>query len=70
MTHDHTFTYSTNIKRVQYESPDMFITFKQGRRYRFKNVPEDAYQALIEAPSTGKHYYEHIQGKFDYEEMK
>lgn len=67
---DHTFAYSTNIRRVQHDGTDLYITFKQGRRYKFKGVPETVAQAAIDAPSVGKYYYDHIQGKYEYEECK
>jgi hypothetical protein len=69
MTHDHTFAYSTNIKRIQYESPDMIITFKQGRRYRFKDVPEAIFEAMKTADSPGKYYFNNIQKAYQYEEL-
>lgn len=67
---DHTFAYSANIKRLYHDGADLYITFKQGRRYKFKSVPESVVQAAIDASSVGKYYYANIQGKYEYEEVK
>ncbi len=67
---DHTFAHSTNIKRVQYESPDLFITFKQGRRYKYSGVPQDVAEGFVNSDSAGKYYFANIQGKYPYEEVK
>ncbi len=70
METDRTFPYSTNVRRIQWESPDVIITFAQGRKYRFANVPEPVYAGALEAESIGKYYRENIHGKYDYKEIK
>ncbi len=70
METDKTFSGSTNIRRIQWDDPDMIITFMMGRRYRFRNVPASVYEAALTAPSIGKYYYANIHGKFEYEEIK
>lgn len=45
-------------------SQTLAVTFHDGKTYRFKGVPQGTYDALIKAPSIGKHFAENIRGKF------
>ena len=40
------------------------ICFKNGEERRFADVTEDAVQAMIDAPSPGQHYIDHIRKSF------
>lgn len=42
------------------------IEFPRGALYRYSKVPAEAAAALMKAESIGKHFGQHIKGKFDY----
>ena len=58
---------SSNIAQAEYSKADkaLFITFKNGGRYKYSDVPEEAWLAYKGAESVGKFFYKYIKGKFD-----
>ena len=62
---------STVIRRFTYD-PDraeLDILFTTGRRYRYRAVPPEAYDALAAAFSKGRHFNAHIRDRFEHEEV-
>ena len=59
------------MTRVDYhlDSGELDITFAGGKTYRYFEVPEDMYEALLDATSKGEFFNEHIKGKFDFREV-
>jgi hypothetical protein len=55
---------SSNIESIAYdpESQVLEAKFKHGGTYSYKGVPPQKYQALMAAPSIGKHLHLHIKG--------
>lgn len=51
-----TFPKSTNILAVAYKpaESELYVTFREGARYRYKAVPAGVYSDLVDAPSVGK----------------
>ncbi len=45
-------------------SGDLFVKFKNGGYYRYKDVDPKTFWALYEAPSIGKFFAQHIKDKF------
>jgi hypothetical protein len=53
------------------ESKELFIVLaKTGRRYKYLNVPDETFQAIMEARNKGSYIAQNIIGKFQCEEMK
>jgi hypothetical protein len=42
----------------------LYVRFKSGRTYRYKEVPQSTFLAFVDAPSKGMHLNSHIKGKF------
>ncbi len=42
----------------------MEVKFKNGKTYRYQDVPEELFYQLSSAKSCGKFFGEHIKGKF------
>lgn len=72
-TLSHTVENSSTIDRVQWlpsdeaasrDKPHLVIDFKSGGTYVFEGVPRKDYESLIAAESVGKHFHQHIRGKF------
>jgi hypothetical protein len=53
---------SSMLRRVRYDSKNRFldVIFKTGERYRYKGVPPDEYNGLMNAESHGKYMQRHI----------
>lgn len=59
---------SSNIARIGYNEEDhiLFIEFNKGPTYQYFDVPQHVYQALLEAPSKGDYFIDHIKHTYRY----
>ena len=59
---------SSQIKKVGYdkEKKELFITFNNGKKYKYSNVPMDLYLSLMAADSIGSYFIKNIKGKTSY----
>jgi hypothetical protein len=57
---------SSNIAGYHYDAAGARLTveFKDGKRYRYADVPEEVASEMIEAESIGKYFNEHIRNAF------
>lgn len=62
----HNFENSSSLKSAEYDSTDkiLTITFNSGSSYRYRDVPKEVYQELIEAKSAGKFFQSYIKSKY------
>lgn len=42
----------------------LFVTFHNGKRYLYENVPQMRYEELLKAQSAGKYFNQQISHKF------
>lgn len=58
---------SSNIKAIGHDATkdELHVDFGNGV-YVYAGVPASAHAALIGAESVGKHFHQHIKGKFDH----
>lgn len=58
---------SSNLAAVGYDPATLIMTvqFNSGRSYRYKDVPQDVYLALLNAGSAGKYFNDYIKEAFD-----
>ena len=61
---------STAVERVDYTpgSRTLDIWFRGGGRYSYFDVPPEAYQALLAAPSVGAFVNLHVKDHYRFEE--
>ena len=57
---------SSNIESIGYDQPGrtLHVKFKGSGLYKFGGVSEAEHKLLMAAPSKGKHFRQHIQGKY------
>lgn len=57
---------SSLISRIAYDDEErvLKIRFRDGPLYCYFDVPPEAYRALKDSPSPGRHYNAHIKGRF------
>ena len=57
---------SSLISRICYldEERLLRVRFRDGRLYCYFDVPPEAYEALRDAPSAGRHYNREIKGRY------
>lgn len=60
---------SSNIRKVGYENGDLIVEYLSGTKYRYKKVPKNLYEAMLESDSKGRFMNNSIKGKFDYEKI-
>lgn len=62
---------STLIARYGYDSEkqEMDIEFHQGGLYRYFAVPQEAFNAFLQAPSKGKHFLRFIKGAYEFQKL-
>jgi hypothetical protein len=53
---------SSMLRRVRYDPQNRFldVVFRTGEKYRYKDVPSDEYNGLMEAQSHGRYMQTHI----------
>ena len=59
---------STEIAVVGYDSKKSLleVVFRKGGVYRYRGVPEDVHQSLMEAASKGTFFAQKIKDSYDY----
>lgn len=57
---------SSSIKSVGHDGETLEVEFHSGKVYRYAGVSRAAHDALLGAPSIGKHFGQHVRGKFDH----
>ncbi len=64
ITHD--TPESSNIARLSYDEENSTLTveFRNGKRYSYLDVHYETWNEFISAPSAGKFFNQHIQGKY------
>jgi KTSC domain len=57
---------SKNINTIHYDpkSKVLEVSFNDGTKYNYQNVPEASYKSFENAKSHGKHFIDHIKGKY------
>ena len=61
----HVNVTSSAIKSIAHNGEDkMQVTFNTGHTYEFSGVPEDVHAELMSASSIGRHFNNHIMGKY------
>lgn len=58
---------SSNLASAEWSDGTLTITFKSGRTYRYFDVPEGIYDALLDAPSAGRYFNAFIKDSYQYE---
>lgn len=59
---------SSNLEAVGYEPRDssLLVHFKNGTRYKYLNVPQATFDALMRAPSKGRYFNGNIKDTFQF----
>ncbi|EGF11154.1 hypothetical protein HMPREF9123_1113 [Neisseria bacilliformis ATCC BAA-1200] len=60
----HTPVLSSNLSSVAWQAGTLEIQFKNGRRYRYFDVPEAVFVQLLQAPSKGRYFHRHIKNNY------
>jgi len=55
---------SSFFKAVGYESEILEVEFLNGNVYEYSEIPKELHEGLMDAPSLGKYYNQHIKGEF------
>ena len=61
---------SSVIDQLRYEKLRLDVVFKDGRVYRYFEVPETVFEALIGAESIGKFYNRGVKPAYEYMRIK
>jgi hypothetical protein len=57
---------SSDLAAVGWYNDVLWVKFQNGGVYEYRGVPQGRAQDLLQAPSKGKHFHQHIKGKFSY----
>lgn len=55
---------SSFLAWVEYNAGTMHLTFRNGRVYVLRGVPEFHYQGLLAAASPGSYFNRHLKGRY------
>ena len=66
---DRTPVQSSSVTSVGYDSThfELEIEFRNGRTYRYRQVPPAVYRLLLQAPSIGQYVNRIVKPRFDAE---
>jgi hypothetical protein len=56
----------SNVQQIGYDPTErtLYVRFRSGAEYRYREVPADVYAKLREASSAGKFLYQQISGVY------
>ena len=60
---------SSNVKRIGYENKKLYVQFKSGAIYFYKDVPATVYKEMLNADSKGKYLNAQVKGKYEYQKI-
>jgi len=60
---------SSHLQRVGHDEGELVVIFKNGRRYRYFDVPSDVYERLVAAESVGAFFHKHVASGYRYKEL-
>ena len=62
---------SSNIVSIGYDDDfnTMYVTFKNGYRYAFFNVPEDRHDEMLNSASVGSYFNKNIRNRYTQEKL-
>lgn len=60
---------SSAISKIGYHDKTLYIEFKTGKGYEYRDVPLEVAMDFIESSSKGKYFNKYIAGVFDSEEI-
>lgn len=60
---------SSNIESLGYFQGNLFVRFMNGGIYKYRDVSEDIYQELLDAPSKGKFLNSSIKPNHKFERL-
>ena len=63
---------SSNIRSVGYEPRTRLleVEFHSGGIYQYSSVPENVYQGLMRAASTGAYFHDHIKDRYPCKKLR
>lgn len=63
---------SSNLASVGYDSTTrtLRVEFKSGAVYEYSDVPEAAYQGLMDASSKGSYFHQNIKDRYSYSKIR
>lgn len=63
---------SSMLHRVRYDRKNKFldVVFRTGEKYRYKDVPPDEYNGLMNANSLGRYMQTHIIDQYEVEKLE
>ena len=59
---------SSNISAVDFNE-GLIVEYKSGVRYKYKDVPKELYEKLLQAESKGRFVNTEIKGHYEYERL-
>ncbi len=60
---------SANLRAVGWAGGELLVEFVRGGRYRYLDVPEEVYAALMNAKSVGRFFRQRVRSRFKYEKV-
>ena len=60
---------SSNIEAIGFKDGTLTVHFKNGSAYSYAGVGAEDHTKLMGAESIGKHFNQHIKGKFDHKKL-
>ena len=60
---------SSNINKIGYENGNLYVEYKSGSTYLYKDFPQNLYESFMSAESKGRFMNSEVKGKYEYEKI-
>lgn len=60
---------SSDVHSIGYECGTLYVRFLNGGLYAYDGVPEDVFEAFLNAPSKGKFVHQRLKGRYRYRKL-
>jgi len=61
---------SSHIDDVDWEDGILTVTFKDGGKYNYADVPEGIFMEMISAPSVGQFFRANVKGMYEHTKVE
>jgi KTSC domain-containing protein len=67
-----TLPTSTTIERVDYDEAQqsLDVWLRNGSAYRYIDVPRTVFTEMVEAPSAGRYFVDHVRERYSVERLR
>lgn len=67
---ERTRVVSSSVEAVSHDGDTLHVWFRSGAHYSYAGVSDADARAFLAAPSAGKHFHTHVNGKYEHAKVQ